>query len=82
MAEVVVTRRAERDLQRLDPPIQRRILEKLKELTEDPLRHASKLTDTKIGSFRFRVGDYRAIFDFEDDTVVVLRVGHRREIYS
>ena len=28
-----------------------------------------------------RIGDYRVIFDIEDKEIVVLRVGHRRDIY-
>ena len=43
--------------------------------------HAERLTEPELGSYRFRVGDYRVIFDLEGDEIVVLRVGHRREIY-
>jgi mRNA interferase RelE/StbE len=35
-----------------------------------------------LGPYRFRIGDYRVIFDLVDDEIVVLRVGHRREIYK
>lgn len=81
MAEVVLSRRAVRDLDRLDPPDRKRILDKLRQLATDPLQHATKLTDSRIGSFRQRIGPYRVIFDFEADRVTVLRIGHRREIY-
>ncbi|MGC4933038.1 type II toxin-antitoxin system RelE family toxin [Gordonia sp. DT30] len=35
------------------------------------------------GEFRIRVGDYRIIYDIQDDelVVLVLRLGHRREVY-
>jgi mRNA interferase RelE/StbE len=82
MAEVTFTRRAMRDLDRLDPAIRRRILAKLRELAGEPLASAKKLTDPRIGTFRWRIGDYRAIFDIEEETVVVLRVGDRKDIYS
>jgi mRNA interferase RelE/StbE len=36
---------------------------------------------TDLGSYRFRIGDYRVIFDVEGANLIVLRVGHRREIY-
>jgi mRNA interferase RelE/StbE len=39
------------------------------------------LTDPEIGTYRFRIGDYRVIFDLEGNDVIVLRVGHRKEIY-
>jgi mRNA interferase RelE/StbE len=55
---------------------------KIRELAGDPLAGAKKLTDPRIGSFRWRIGDYRAIFDVERETVVVLRVGDRKDIYS
>jgi mRNA interferase RelE/StbE len=35
-----------------------------------------------LGEYRFRIGDYRVIFDIEGNEIVVLRVGHRREIYK
>jgi len=47
----------------------------------DPLRNAERLTNSSLGSYRFRVGDYRIVFDIEKDKIVVLRVGHRRDIY-
>jgi mRNA interferase RelE/StbE len=43
--------------------------------------HATRLTDSRLGSFRFRIGDWRVVFDIIDDRVMVLRIGHRREIY-
>ncbi len=82
MAEVVFTRRARRDLDRLDPPVRRRILRKLHDLASDPLASAKKLTDSRIGTFRYRIGDYRVIFDLADEKVVVLRAGDRKKIYS
>lgn len=82
MAEVLLTHRAARDLERLDLPTRRRILAKLRDLAADPLARARRLSDPRLGSFRYRIGDYRVVFDLEGDIVVVLRVGHRREIYS
>ena len=48
---------------------------------EDPLWYAEKLIHSALGSYRFRIGDYRVVFDLEGDQIIVLRVGHRREIY-
>jgi mRNA interferase RelE/StbE len=74
------TNRAVKDIKRLDPGIKKRIGKSLLRYEEDPLRHAEKLTDSTLGTYRFRIGDYRVIFDIESDEIVVLRVGHRREI--
>jgi len=48
----------------------------------NPLQYAESLTDPELGSYRFRIGDYRVIFDIESNDIVVLRVGHRKEIYK
>lgn len=80
--EVVLTRRAAKDLTRLERSIQLRILRKLRENAHDPLVHARKLSNPKIGSFRYRIGDFRVVFDLEDERLVVLRIGDRKEIYS
>ncbi|NUN98684.1 MAG: type II toxin-antitoxin system RelE/ParE family toxin [Candidatus Omnitrophica bacterium] len=50
-------------------------------LRHTPLKHARKLSNSSIGTYRYRIGNYRVIFDLADRDVVVLRVGHRREIY-
>jgi len=39
------------------------------------------LINPEFGTYRFRIGDYRVIFDIEDDQIIVLRIGHRREVY-
>jgi mRNA interferase RelE/StbE len=46
------------------------------------LRFAEKLSDPILGEYRFRIGDYRVIFDIQEDEIIILRVGHRREIYK
>ena len=78
---LVYTRRSVRDIQGLDPDTKERLGRVLLRYAEDPLNHAERLTESELGSYRFRVGDYRVIFDLEGDEIVVLRVGHRREIY-
>ncbi|MBI5222086.1 MAG: type II toxin-antitoxin system RelE/ParE family toxin [Candidatus Magasanikbacteria bacterium] len=47
-----------------------------------PSEFAENLTNSELGGYRFRVGDYRIIFDVEGENIVVLAVGHRREIYK
>ena len=79
--QFVYTRRAERNIDKLDAATQKRIKKKLEEFKRDPFRYADKLSSSDLGSYRFRIGDYRVIFDVEGANLVVLRVGHRREIY-
>ncbi|MFH1023292.1 MAG: type II toxin-antitoxin system RelE/ParE family toxin [Planctomycetota bacterium] len=79
--ELVYTRRAVRDIQALDPLVRKRLGRKLLELRKDPAARSRKLSDPRLGMYRFRIGDYRVIFDITDSQIVILRVGHRREIY-
>ena len=63
-------------MEKLDKATQKRIREKLKKFSYDPLRHARKLVNFQIGSYRLRIGDYRVMFDIDDDKIIILRVGH------
>jgi len=79
--EVVFTKRATRDISKLEPEIKENIGEALKRYGKDALNYARKMVDPSLGTYRFRIGDYRVIFDIEGDEIIVLRVGHRKEIY-
>ncbi len=79
---LLYTQRAAKDIERLDRKVRERIGKALFRYAHDPLNHAERLTQSQVGSYRFRVGDYRIVFDIDGDRVVVLRVGHRREIYK
>jgi mRNA interferase RelE/StbE len=79
---LVYTRRAEKDIKKLDPSIIKRLGKALLKLQNNPEQLSEQLTDPRIGTYRFRMGDYRVIFDIEEKDIIVLRVGHRREIYK
>ncbi len=79
---LVYTQRAAKDIRKLEAGVKQRIGRTLLRYQQDPLKHAEKLTDFGLGAYRFRVGDYRVIFDIEDSDIVILRVGHRKEIYK
>jgi len=77
------TNAAFRQFARLEKNIQERIVEKLEFYCsqDQPLKYAERLTDSRFGKWRFRIGEYRVLYDVEGDEIVVLAVGHRREIY-
>ena len=79
---LVFTQRAEKDIRKLDPQIKSRIGKAILNLQSNPIGLSEALTDPRIGTYRFRIGDYRVVFDIEGSTVVVLRIGHRKEIYK
>ena len=58
MYKIVFTQRAVKDLDNIDKWMQNRIAEKLKEYTGEPQRYARKLTSSKIGTYRFRIGAF------------------------
>lgn len=78
------TQKSETQFKKLDDSIKIRVEEKLDFWigSGTPLSFAETLTNYELGSYRFRVGSYRIAFDVEDETIVVLAVGHRREIYK
>jgi mRNA interferase RelE/StbE len=78
---LVYTHRAAKDIKTLEGTIKDRIGKTLRRYAEDPLRYAEKLTDPRLGTYRFRIGVYRVIFDIEGKDIVILRVGHRKDIY-
>ncbi|MFO0774721.1 MAG: type II toxin-antitoxin system RelE/ParE family toxin [Nitrospiraceae bacterium] len=75
------THRAIKDIDALPSDIRARIGKTLLRFESNPLRHAEPLKQSDLGSYRFRIGDYRVVFDLDHDNIVILRVGHRREIY-
>ncbi len=81
--EVESDNRARRELRRLDGSVQRQILRYLR-VCASPRGFGGALTGDRIELWRYRVGDYRLICKIEDDqlTVLVLAVGHRREVYE
>ena len=76
---------AQKALRKLDRQTSGRILTRLAEISEleDAHSRGKALTGKLTGLWRYRVGDYRLIASIEDGrfTVLILRVGHRREIY-
>lgn len=79
---------AKRSLAKLDPQIARRILSFLHQRLaqrDDPRSLAEPLKGLRFSTLcRYRVGDYRIIASIEDEVmrVLVLKVGHRREVYE
>jgi len=71
----------ERDLSRLDKAEARRILNKIEEALSGRAQSFPGLKGEFSGLRKLRIGDYRVVFTLMDEDVLVLRIGHRREIY-
>lgn len=81
MYEIVFTKRSIADMEKLDDATRMRIMKKLREYSAAPFQFAHKLSDPRIGTYRFRIGDFRVIFDLVGEKIAILRIGNRREIY-
>lgn len=75
---------ASQDLARLNKPIGRRIVQRIKWLAAnlDAIRPEELIGDF-VGCYKLRVGDYRVIYEVlrDEATIVIHAIGHRREIY-
>jgi mRNA interferase RelE/StbE len=73
------------DLKQINRQIQSRIIKKITWLAKnfeeiEPLTLSANLA----GAYKLRVGDYRIIYEFSkvDESVTILKIGHRSEIYG
>ena len=81
---VTILPAALRVLRSLPQNVRTRIRGEIDSLADNPRPHGVKsLQGSQKGHLRVRVGDYRIIYRIEDDGlfVVVVDIGHRREVY-
>ena len=73
---------AAKELKRIERPVRVRIVEAIDGLAENPLRGTALKGELK-GLRRIRVGEYRIVYEIQDQALVVLvvRVRHRRDVY-
>jgi mRNA interferase RelE/StbE len=79
---VLITRSAEKEIERLPAGVRRLVVRRVLALADDPRPQGSqKLTGED--KYRIRQGDYRVVYTIEDAivTVTVVRVAHRSDVY-
>ena len=84
---VLFSEGVKKDFKKLDQHTQLMLMswiEKNLEGTTNPRQYGKALARDRKGQWRYRVGDYRIIAYIQDDKLIILviAVGHRREIYS
>ncbi len=81
---IIVARGAERDLDRLDPPVLNRVAPIIDALSQVPRPHGSRKLVNQSNLWRVRVGDWRVLYEIDDDarTVRVIAVRHRSRAYE
>lgn len=69
-------------LEKADASLKEKIKARLKELETSPCEKGQRLKPTSF--WRLRIGDYRAIYMIEEEAkrVIVLFIGHKREVYD
>ena len=77
------TSSATRDFSKLTEDIRQRLMPKIDALAHDPRPMGVQKLQGRENRYRIRVGDYRIVYEIQDEILVVLivRVGHRREVY-
>ena len=84
MYRIAFTKRANRSLRKMSQTTARLIREKLEHLAQDPHAHNPNVTKLQgRPGYRLRVGDWRVIYELEDDQLVilVLKIASRGEVY-
>ncbi len=77
-----ILRRAQKELADLPTGARERVRDHIRQLADEPRPvGASKLTGRP--AWRLRVGDYRVVYEVRDGEreVVVVHIGHRRDVY-
>ncbi|NWF66979.1 MAG: type II toxin-antitoxin system RelE/ParE family toxin [Campylobacterales bacterium] len=71
-----------KDLKKLDKPTALKILDGIKILKDYPLVSNIKKLKNFYPPFRYRINDYRVLFDIEDDRLIIFNIKHRKEAYK
>lgn len=87
MYHVEFTKAAFKQLKKLDKATAALIIGWIRKNLEgcsDPRIHGKGLVSNRSGQWRYRVGDYRIIAEIDDGKVIILvvSIGHRRDIYE
>ena len=82
MYDIIISEKALKQIEKLEKPIQERIFSALEKIRIRPESFVKKLVG--IPGFRLRVGDYRIILDIDQGKllILVIKVGHRRDVYE
>jgi mRNA interferase RelE/StbE len=82
MKELQISNHAEKQLKKLPETIAKKILSKLMQTMTEPRKANYKKLKGYENSWRVRVGDYRVILKIENETMIVTKIAHRKDIYK
>lgn len=81
---VKIANKAQKELKKVSPPYQQKIIKAVKELALNPMPIGVKKLKGRPNEYRVRVADYRIIYEIHDSEMIILvvKVGHRKAIYK
>jgi mRNA interferase RelE/StbE len=81
--EIEITRTAEKQLKRLERPDQERVVRAILTLAGEPFPRGSRKLSGYEDVYRIRVGHFRVIYSVSGTTliIIILKIGHRKDIY-
>ncbi|MBT3279370.1 MAG: type II toxin-antitoxin system RelE/ParE family toxin [Phycisphaerales bacterium] len=81
--EVTIRKSARKEIRTLPHSVQRRVFGALDILSQDPTPPQSRKLVGREKTYRFRVGDYRIVYEIIEQQLLVhvIRVAHRKDIY-
>ena len=82
MYSIQIEENAEKFLKNLNKKDAEMIINKIYSIRDNPFRFLKRLQGDKL--WRLRIADYRAIVDvvISDNKLVVIRIGHRKNVYD
>ena len=81
--EIKIRKKAQKSLKQIPPPFRSNIIEKIRQLAENPFpNQCKKLTGRE--AWRIRIGNYRVIYEIykTELIIIILVIGHRKNIYK
>ncbi|MDK2409582.1 type II toxin-antitoxin system RelE/ParE family toxin [Aphanizomenon sp. PH219] len=81
--QIEFTKGAVKQLKKLPTDIRERIDLRIQELAIEPRPDGVKKLESELSIYRIRIGDYRVIYQIQDDIllVTIVKAKHRREVY-
>lgn len=79
--KIIFNEEALKDLKKLDKQIVKFILKKIENLKNYPIVNNIKKLKNFYPPYRYRINDYRVLFDIENDTIIIFKIVHRKDAY-
>jgi len=80
--KIIIDDKAIKDLSKIDKKEASKILDKIESLQHFPQVANIKRLTNFVPPYRLRVGNYRILFELEEESITVYRVRHRSKVYE